>query len=190
MNQFKTAFVATLAVSAAACGGIDVKSDYNPNVDFSTYQTFAMLDEADGGGSVDQFVDQRLKAGIAQVITEKGWRQVDNVADADATVGYQFTTDERVSYQTVNSGWGGYGYGYGGWYGPAWGGGMSTSSTTENRYQVGQLIIAVFDHDKEEMMFVGTGSKTLSDDNLTPEESQQRINDAVRTILRDFPPGS
>ena len=145
---------------------------------------------ADGGGQLDAFTDQRLKSALARNMVGKGLRQVDSPNQADVAIGYQFTTEDRVSYNTVNTGWGGYGYGYGGWYGPGWGGGVSTSRTTENHYQVGSLIIALFDTSSEEMVYVSTGTKTLSNDNLSPDEAQQVINDAVDTILRDFPPGA
>ena len=67
---------------------------------------------------------------------------------------------------------------------------MTTSRTTETRYEVGTLVIAMFDPKKEEMMFTATGSKTLSSGNLSPEESQKRIDEAVAKILEAFPPGS
>jgi hypothetical protein len=47
----------------------------------------------------------------------------------------------------------------------------------------------LFDETKDQMIFTSTGSKKLATDNVTPEESQSRINQAVETILKDFPPG-
>jgi hypothetical protein len=79
--------------------------------------------------------------------------------------------------------------GYGGWYGAGYGGmGMATSTTTETRYTVGALVIALFDVEREEMIFTATGSKELATDNPSPEESQQRIDDAVKKIMEAFPP--
>jgi hypothetical protein len=181
--------VAAVAIAVSACGGgISVNSDWDPAIDFAGYRTFAVLDEA-SGEPLPAFTDQRVKSSIASVLTSKGMEQVDNPDNADVAVGYQFTSEQRSSYQTVNTGWGGYGYGgYGGWYG----GGMSvgTSTTTERRYEVGSLVIAVFDTEMEQMVYASTGSKTLEDRQMTPEESQARIDEAVQTILRDFPPGS
>ena len=116
-------------------------------------------------------------------------RQVDSADDADAVVGWQLTTEQRSSFQTVSTGWGGYGYGWGGWYGGA-GMGMSSSRTTERRYEVGSLAIGIFDVKREEMIFTSTGSKTLSSGTLSPEESQKEIDEAVAEILEEFPPGS
>jgi hypothetical protein len=178
-----------LAAVASACGGgISVNSDWDPAIDFANYRTFAVLDEA-SGEQLPAFVDQRVKASIASTLTAKGMEQADNPDNADVAVGYQFTSEQRSSYQTVNTGWGGYGYGgYGGWYGS--GMSMGTSTTTERRYEVGSLVIAIFDVEQEQMIFASTGSKTLEDRQMTPEESQARIDEAVQTILRDFPPGS
>ena len=190
MQPRQSVLAGALAISVAACGGgIDVTTDYDPGIDFTSYQTFVVLEEADGGGAVDRLNDERIKRSLAATLTSRGMRQVDTRDEADAAIGYQFTTEGRVSYQTVNTGWGGYGYGYGGgWYGS--GMGISSSSTTERHYEVGTLIIAIFDTDAEEMIFVSTGSKTLSDKQRSPEEMQARIDEAVQTMLRDFPPGS
>ena len=58
------------------------------------------------------------------------------------------------------------------------------------RAGVGTLVIAMFDTERNEMMFTATGSKTLSSDNPSPAEQQKRIDEAVAKILEDFPPGS
>ena len=140
----KFVWTVAAAIALSACGGgISVQTDYDPGVDFSSYSTFAVLDHAGGGEQLPTFVDARVKAAIADNLSAKGWTRVDNADQADAAVGYQFTTDERSSYQTVNTGWGGYGYGgYGGWYGS----GMSvgTSTTRETRYEVGTLVVVLF----------------------------------------------
>jgi hypothetical protein len=190
MRVERLAVAGTLAVVLSGCGsGVSVTSDWDPGVDFTAFNTFAVLDEASGGGGLDQLTQNRVKASITNTLQAKGMRQVDNADDADAAVGWQVTTDERSSFQTVSTGWGGYGWGRAGWYGGGMGG-MSTSRTTETRYEVGTLVIAMFDTKREEMIFTATGSKTLSSDNPSPEEAQKRIDEAVAKILEDFPPGS
>lgn len=181
-----------LAMVMAACsGGLSVSNDWDPNVDFANYQTFVVMDEATGGAQISQFISQRIKISITNTLTAKGLRQVNSVDAADAAVGWQVTTEQRSSFSTVSTGWGGYGWGgYGGWYGRGMGGGMTTSTTTEQRYTVGALVIAVFDVEREEMIFTAEGSKELAGDNPSPEESQQRIDDAVQKILENFPPSS
>jgi hypothetical protein len=180
-----------LAVGGATfgCSGITVQTDYDPGIDFSRYSTFYILEEA-GDDTAPGFWDDRIKNSMAKTLTAKGWTQVDSPDEADVAVGYQLTTEERTSYDTVHTGWGGYGYGYGGWYDPYWGGGMSTSTTTERRYEVGTLIIAMFDQEQRQMVYASTGSATIDQRQRTPEESQVRSDEVIDRLLRDFPPAS
>ena len=190
MRTFRFGMLGALAVVLSGCGsGISVTSDWDPGVDFSAFSGFVVLDEATGGSGIDPLIQNRIKGSIASTLVGKGMRQVDSADDADAAVGWQLTTEQRSSFQTVSTGWGGYGYGRGGWYGGA-GMGMSSSRTTERRYDVGSLAIGIFDVKRDEMIFTATGSKELSSGNQTPEESQKEIDEAVAEILAEFPPGS
>ena len=187
----KTLLTLALTASLAACGGgVSVNSDYDTAYDFARPQTFFVLDNA-GGPLAPGLNDARVKQSIAQVLSEKGLREVNSEDQADLAVGYQFTTERERSYQTVNTGWSGYGYGgYGPWYGGYYGGPtMTTSRTTETVYDVGSLLIAVFDTEAQAMVYHSTGSKTLQGDNPSPAELQARIDSAVEQILWDFPPG-
>ncbi len=178
-----------LAVALSGGSGISVTSDWDPGVDFTKFSTFFVLDEATGGGGIDQLSQNRIKGSITSNLQAKGMSLADSEKDANIAVGWQVTTDQRSSFQTVSTGWGGYGWGGGGWYGGGMGG-MSTSRTTETQYEVGTLVIAMFDEAKQEMIFTATGSKTLSSGNQTPEQAQKNIDEAVTKILKDFPPGS
>jgi hypothetical protein len=181
--------VATLlGATTLACGGLKVQTDFDPAVDFSRYTTFAVLEEA-GDATAPGFWDTRIKTAMARTLAAKGWRQVESPEEADVAVGYQLTTEERSSYQTVSTGWGGYGYGgWGGWYDPYWGGGMASSTTTETRYEVGTLIIAMFDVAQKQMIYVSTGSGTIDEAQRTPEQAQADVNKVVDEMLKDFPP--
>lgn len=178
-----------LGATTVACGGLNVQTDFDPAVDFGRYTTFAVLEEA-GDATAPGFWDARIKTAIAQTMTAKGWRQVDSPEGADVAVGYQLTTEQRSTLQTVNTGWGGYGYGWGGWYDPYMGGGMGMSTTTEHRYEVGTLIVAMFDVAQKQMIYVSTGNKTIEERRQTPEQAQASVNKVVDQMLKDFPPGS
>ena len=168
------------------CGGsIRVQTDYDPSADFASYSSFTVLEEA-GDDTAPGFLDARIKAAMARTLEARGWREVDSPEEADVTVGYQLTTEQRSSLETVSSGWGGYGYGMGSWYDPGFG--ISTSTTTERRYEIGTLIIAMFDTEQNQMIYMSTGSGTLDERQRTPEESQADVNSVVEQLLRDFPP--
>lgn len=189
-RQLLSAIVTSvLGATTISCAGMQVQTDYDPAVDFSGYSTFVVLEEA-GDATAPGFWDARIKNAIAQTLTAKGWQRVDSPEEADVAVGYQLTTDERSTLQTVGTGWGSYGYGWGDWYDPMIGGGMSTSTTTEHRYEVGTLIIAMFGVEQKQMIYASTGSGTLDERQLTPEESQEDVDEIVERMLSDFPPDS
>ena len=148
-----------VALILTACGsGIDTNSDWDPTANFSGYQTYAWVAGAYESGYGD-LVDTRLQAAIEANLNSKGLRKATRAVDADLGVGFQVTTSERTSLQTVSSGWpGGYygGYGYGGW-----GGGSSTTYATN--YTDGSLIIGLFDLQSKSMVWQGVGTKTLSE---------------------------
>ncbi len=179
----KATLFATIAV-LTACSGIRVTSDWDPAVDFSQFQTFAILDE--GGQARNRLTDQRVRAAIVADLSSKGFRHVDTPDAADLAIGFQVTTDERTSYQTVHSGWGSAGFGR---RRSHWGGTVGISTTTQWNYTVGTLVIAVFQARDKELVWEASGSRTKNPSS-SPEQSEQRINEAVREIMQDFPPGS
>jgi hypothetical protein len=177
--------IAALSLAVSACGsGIETNSDWDPTANFAAYQQYAWIEGAYTSGAGD-LVDARLQAAIEANLNANGLRKATRAADADLGVGFQFTTQDRTTLQTVSSGWpGGYygGYGYGGW-----GGGSSTTYATN--YTDGSLIIGLFDLESKSMVWQGVGTKTLSEGNDSPEEATQKINEAVAKIMESYPPG-
>jgi hypothetical protein len=177
-----------VAVVSVACSGLSVLSDFDPNANFTGFQTFQWLPdtESDGAGMAqDPLIDRRIRAAIDDDLQAKGFRSVDD--GADFAVGYQLSTREEVSYTTMHSGWGTHGYRSGGWGRSM---SMGTSTTRQNTSTVGQLLIAVFAEDSKEMVWRGTGEKTVSNRQQSPEDSQNSINDIVSKIMETFPPGN
>ena len=129
---------------------------------------------------------RRPKYSHASEAPAKGMTEADNVRSADVSVVFQVATDQRSTFQTVNTGWGYTGWHRGGWSSMSMG--VSTSRTTERRYEVGSLIIAIANRNGD-LVFQSSGSKTLPSENLTPDEAQNMLNSSVSRILRDFPPG-
>jgi hypothetical protein len=165
-----------------ACSGISTSSDYDPAVDFTNYATYTWLDTE--GDDIDAITNSRIQTSIDAAMVAKGLQK--GGASADLAVGYQVTSAERKSYNTVNTGWGG-GYGYGGY---GWGGyGMSTSTTYENSWEEGTLLIGMFDVGTKSLVWTGTATAAL-DASRSPEQRQQLVDDAVNKMMKDFPPGS
>jgi len=176
------------AVGAAfllsACSGISTSTDYDPGVDFTKFSTYTWLDT--DGDDIDAITDSRIRKSIDAGLTARGLQKAGE--GADLAIGYQVTSAERRSYNTVNTGWGG-GYGWGGYGWGGYGMSMGASTTYENVWEEGSLIVGMFDATSKNLVWTGTSTAAL-DDSRSPEERQQLVDDAVTKMLKDFPPGS
>ena len=76
---------------------------------------------------------------------------------------------------------GGMGMGY------RWGGGWGTTDVRVNEILVGTLVIDVADATKKEMVWRGMGVREV-DVQAKAEKRDKNINNAVKKILKDFPP--
>lgn len=170
-----------------SCSTVDVRTDWDHTIDFSHFETFALLENSEH--PINRLIDGRIRAAVIEELTSRGLRQFETPEGADLAIGFQVATQNRRSYRTVSSGWSASGYrhrpGRPGWHD------QTTTVTTTTRvrdYTVGALVLAIFDGDSHNLVWQGTGSQRL-DSSGGPEQREQRIRDAVQRILRDFPPG-
>jgi len=166
------------ALLAGACSGISTSTDYDPAVDFSSFSTY---DWVSSEGTVDNITSSRIRQSVDAAMAAKGFSQ--SSSSPDLAISYQVSSSERRSFNTVNAGWGG-GYRWGGW-----GMGMGTSTTTENVWEEGSLILGIFDTGTKNLVWTGTATAAL-DQTRTPQERQELIDSAVSKMLANFPPGS
>ena len=162
---------------AAGCSGISTSTDYDPAVDFSAFSTYEWIDSQ---GQVDNITSSRIRSSVDALMAERGFSE--SASSPDLAVSYQVTSAERRSFNTVNAGWGG-GYSWGGW-----GMGMGTSTTRENVWNEGTLILAIFDTGTKNLVWTGSATTDI-DGSRSPEDRQRLIDDAVDKMMRDFPPG-
>ncbi len=156
-----------------ACSDIAVRSDWTPGVDFSQFRTFAVLEATPE--TISEFANQRIRDAIVAELTAKGLQPLDGPDEADLAIGYHVVTEDTTSYQTVRSGWGYYSY-------------ESRRAVTEKvNITKGTLVIAAFRKDNKQLVWEGSASGTV-DRSSSPALIEQRINDAVRKMFKDFPP--
>jgi len=166
------------ALLVGACSGISTTTDYDPQVDFTGFSTY---DWVDSQGDVDNITSSRIRQSVDAAMVAKGFSQ--SSSNPDLAISYQVSSAERRSFNTVNSGWGG-GYGWGGW-----GMSMGTSTTTENVWQEGSLILGIFDTSSKNLVWTGTATTDI-DGSRSPQDRQDLIDSAVSKMMGDFPPGS
>ncbi len=174
---------AGLAVGGCA-SGLQVTQDWNPEIDFSRYNTFALLDEETPRPASQAFFESRVERALATVMEDKGLRLTDS--NPDLLVSWDAATEGKMSVSTYGTSY--YGGSYRGRYGRSgWGGvGVSTTTTRVNEWDEGTLVIEIIDTNIDELVFTASAQAKLTE-NLSPEERTERINQAVARTLREYP---
>lgn len=176
-------FVATAALSAASCSSTSVHSDFDHHADFGSYSTFAWhtpgtTDSRPTTGA-NQIVDGRIRRAVAETLSAKGYAQA---APDSADLNVTYYTSMNSHLRVYATGWG---YGWGG--GPYWGYGYSCwpgwSSVGATTYHEGTIIVDVIDRDKNQLVWRGVITSSLS----KKSSSEEKINAAITRVLSDFP---
>jgi hypothetical protein len=163
-----------LAVLLSACAtSPSVKIDFDPGANFTRFQTYSWIARPDGGSPLMQ---QRIVDGIDSRLQARGWKLVPN---GDVHVAAHVTSTER---QTFNTTYNNFGYSWGG-FGPA----TSSSRTTVDTFEVGTLVVDMFEGKSKTALWRGTASGTLQDD---PARMTAMLQAALDKMFAGFPPGT
>ncbi len=186
----KSIYLILLAIAITACGSsVSVTSDYDKTADFTAYKTFTYYGWADNSDKIlTSFDKERIETAFGNEFSNRGWTI--NQTNGDAIVSLFIVVDQKTSYTSYTDHYndGMYGgmyasrYGYGRGYGM--GMGSSTTTTTQNDYEVGTLIVDVFDAKTKKQIWQGIGKKTVSENKTKREE---RIKEGVAKIMEAFP---
>jgi len=178
--------VAVLLVVCAACSTLSVSTDFNPAYDFTNLKTYAWLDD----GSVpsndarinNDLIVGRVRKAVERELTAKGYAKAE-AASADFMVSWLGAINKKLQIDTIDHFYSPYGYGplY---HDPYWGGGMRT--TTAREYEEGTLIVDILDHKQRKLIWRSTGKDRIGS-NKDPETVTKNINEAIKTIMKDFP---
>jgi len=173
MKAFATAIAVVLLLPALALAQ-KTSFDFDKSADFSKFKTYSLKDGTKVG---DPLVDNRIMAAIEAELAAKGLTKKD--AAPDIAVVYHVAFDKQKDITAYNSGYGGYGY--------RWGGGWGTTNVRVNEILVGTLVIDVADANKKEVVWRGMGVKEV-DTQAKAEKRDKNIAGAVKKILANFPP--
>ena len=169
--------LASLLFTMVSCGSmVSVNADYDKNVDFSAYKTYAYYKTGIDKVEISDLDKRRILNAIDQQMLAKGFTKSDN---PDLLINLFTKSREQVNVNQFNAGWG-YGWGWG--WNPFMMGGRQTTVTTSTE---GTLYIDFIDAKKKEMIWQGEGTGILTKDTNRKEE---RINEFVSQILSQYPP--
>ncbi|GAA3781619.1 DUF4136 domain-containing protein [Corallibacter vietnamensis] len=166
--------VLILAILLSSCSSVRVAADYDKEVNFNQYKSFAFFKPGIDKAEISDLDKRRILRAIEAELLAKGMTKSET---PDMLV--SIFTKEREQVNVYNNGFGPYGYGWGWspWY---WSSYNSVSTTTE-----GILYIDLIDAKRKELVWQGQGVGYLTHN---MEEKDERIKEFVFKILEKYPP--
>jgi hypothetical protein len=159
-----------------SCVTVRVATDYDRDVNFSNYNSFAFYKPGIDKAEISDLDKKRILRAIETEMTAKGM-----IKSESPSLLVSIFTKERERVDVYNNNFG-YGWGWNPWY---YGGfyGNNVSRTTE-----GSLYIDLIDAKTNELVWQGVGTANLVT-NSDIEKRVERIQVIVHEILAEYPPG-
>jgi len=164
--------IATFFVFIAASFAEQVKTDYDHNANFEQYKTYSW----EKVQTKDPLMVDRIKDAVNAALSAKGWTQVESGGDV-SVVAMEITQNQ----QTLNTFYDGLG---GGWRWRGFGG-FGEATTTTDTYQVGTLVVDLFDAKAKNLIWRGSSSDTLSNN---ADKNTKNLDKEVKKMFAHFPP--
>lgn len=164
-----------LAVIIVASAGLavaqNVQTDYDHHANFSQYHTYSWSKVE----MPNPLFNQRVKDDVNKELQSKGWQMVPSGGQVDLVA--MGTTQNKTRLNTFYNG-----FGFGGW---GWGGFPDQTTTTQQDYKVGTLVLDMFDASNHKLLWRGTASDTISHD---VKDNQKHLENATDKFFKNFPP--
>ena len=169
-----------LLATLTGCSSLEVNYDYDMNVDWAKYQTYAWMggnsspSSVSAGAKIDSgLLDQRIRNSIEWEMDQRKIATSDN---PDVLVVYHIGSEEQLQVTD-------WGYRYSDYY---WGYGGRQIDVYE--FTTGTLVIDIIDAKTESLIWRGNGTKVIDTSQRSPEEMQDRIDNVVNKIMASYPP--
>jgi hypothetical protein len=163
-----------IVLLASASFAEQVKTDYDRGADFSQYKTYSWMKVQ----TPDQLWVDRIKSAVNSALAAKGWTEVPSGGNVSLVA-----IESTQNRQTLNTFYDNFGGGWG--WRRGFGGGFGTSTTTEDTYKVGTLIVDMFDTNTKKLVWRGAASDTLSDKS---DKNIKNLDKGVEKMFQHFPP--
>ena len=166
-----------LLLLLTSCSTVSVYSDYDKNVDFAPYKTYAFFKPGIDKVEISDLDKKRILHAIETEMQAKGFTKSET---PDLLVNIFTKSREQVNVNQFSAGWGyGWGWGWNPWM--MYGGGQPMVSTSTE----GTLFIDLIDAKKKEMIWQGEGQGVLTQNS---GDKDARIKEFVTKILEQYPP--
>jgi len=166
-------FFATLI----SCGSLRVSSDYDQNVDISTYNSYAFFKPGIDKVEISDLDKRRILNALENALQSKGFQASETPG---LLVSFQTQAKENINIHQ-NHPYYGWGWGWG-WY--PYGAYNHPYVSTQTQ---GILYIDLIDAQTKHLVWQGKGIGVLREGSVAEREA--RIREFVQEILNQYPPG-
>lgn len=166
-----------LALSSLQCTSIRTFSDFDKEVDFNQFTTYAFFKPGIEEVAISDLDKRRI---LTAIETQMNGKSLQLSSDPQLLVNIAVNAKDRVVIQNNNFGWGFWGWNP--WaFGP-WGNGFNNTVTTQTE---GELFIDIIDAKTKRLVWQGKGKGGISEYSKNRDE---RIQTFVGEILKNYPP--
>jgi Domain of unknown function (DUF4136) len=169
-----TSYGAFLMVLLGSAFGQHIQTDFDHQANFSQYKTYSWQEIK----ASNSLWDDRIKEAVNAQLGSKGWIQVDSGGNV-VIVAIKTTQTERT-LQTFYDGMGG------GWRWRGFGG-FGESTTTEQDYKEGTLVVDMYDASTKQLIWRGSAEEMLSN---KAEKNEKNLDKGLAKMFKSFPPRS
>jgi hypothetical protein len=176
-------FLLIAAVFLHGCAsGPDIRTDHDPNVDFSQYKTYNFFDPLgiDNPG-YSTIYGSIFKNALSREMEARGYVKSD---DPDLLLNVSARLQDKTKVRTYNDPVPYYGYRRG--YDGAWGGYGYNTTTHVDQYTEGTVNVDMVDASAKQMVWEGVAVGRLREDR-TNAEVTEAINSAVAAMFESYP---
>ena len=172
----KNIFLLLITLILSSCSSIKVFSDYDRNIDFSNYETFAYFKPEIDKVDISDLDKRRILMALDSEMNLKGLSKSET---PDLLIGFTTKAKEQIYVNTGNNfGWG-WGWGFNPWF---WGNGGYNSVTTRTE---GTLYVNIIDAATKQLIWQGKGRGGI---NEFMKNRDERISLFVHEIVENYPP--
>ena len=174
----KIVLLIAFATILTSCNSIRVSSDYNEEIYFTEFKTYAFSKSGIDKVEINDIDKKRILRAIDVELYNKGYRK--SSIEPDFLINFFTKTNKKIDYYPSNNYYG-YAVPYGGMghYASSW-------YLNSFSYNEGVLFIDIIDRNKNELVWQGIGKGYIYNDK--PDNKNEKIKAMVNKILLQFPP--
>ena len=174
----KIVLLIAFATILSSCNSIRVSSDYNEEINFTEFKTYAFSKSGIDKVEINDIDKKRILRAIDVELYNKGYRK--SSIEPDFLINFFTKTNKKIDYYPSNNYYG-YAVPYGGMghYASSW-------YLNSFSYNEGVLFIDIIDRNKNELVWQGIGKGYIYNDK--PDNKNEKIKAMVNKILLQFPP--